>query len=416
MEFLGLLFSFFLVAFFSGMEYLFPELTKIQLEQPKTFTDKIILYFKENPFWFISTTRVGKITAYVISILSLTPLVTLLLTFPEEIIGKAALVAVILIGVVVIILFIEVLTKFFVKRNTSQLLYNLIIAFGVFFIVFFPLLYCYKIFVSLLTRMMKLNITDVVPLLVSPYAVDSSLNKDTAKSDSDLELDKKIFRNAIDFKYVRVRDCMIPRTEISAIAMQAGLEKLREAFVESGHSRIVVFNNNIDDVVGYCHSASLFKKPERIDQILTSIISVPENTLANDLMIRFISEQKSMAVVIDEFGGTSGIVTMEDVIEKIFGEIEDEHDQDDLVEQKLGDNVYLFSARLEIDYLNEEYKLNLPTGDYDTLGGLILSYTEDFPEIGKTVTATPFTFTVQSTTESRIDTVKVEILGSIQRD
>jgi CBS domain containing-hemolysin-like protein len=224
-----------------------------------------------------------------------------------------------------------------------------------------------------------------------------------------IELDKKILNNALEFRSVRVRDCMIPRTEITAVSMDGGIKKLQEAFVESGHSKIIVFRDTIDDVIGYCHSSALFKKPRTIEEILTPIITVPETTLANELMIKLINERKSMAIVVDEFGGTSGLISMEDVIEEIFGEIEDEHDEDNLIEQKIDDNTYILSARLEIDYLNETYGWNLPTGDYETLGGLILENSRDIPKKGETIKIAPFVFNIIATEETRISTVRVSI-------
>ncbi len=225
-----------------------------------------------------------------------------------------------------------------------------------------------------------------------------------------IELDKKIFSKALAFKTIQVRDCMIPRTEIVAVDLADGLPALHRAFVESGHSKILVYKDNIDDIIGYCHSAALFKHPQKIEDILTPIITVPETTMANHLMIEMINQRKSLAVVVDEFGGTAGLVSMEDIIEEIFGEIEDEHDLDERTEQQVNENTWLLSARLEIDYLNETHGWQLPTGDYDTLGGLILSFTEDLPKPGETVDIPPYRFTIQSTFNNRIDTVCLEIL------
>jgi CBS domain containing-hemolysin-like protein len=227
--------------------------------------------------------------------------------------------------------------------------------------------------------------------------------------DEEIELDKKILTNAMEFKTVRIRDCMIPRTEVTAISVEDGIEKLKETFIQSGHSKILIYKESIEDVIGYCHSAALFKKPQRIEDILTPIPLVQETMLANDLMVQLIKERKSVALVVDEFGGTSGIVSMEDVIEEIFGEIEDEHDNDDLVEIKIEDNLYRFSARLEVDYLNEKFKINLPTGEYETLAGLILAYTEDFPKQGDTIMIEGHSFTIEKTENKRIDTVKLAV-------
>src|SRR5690606_29720104 len=235
----------------------------------------------------------------------------------------------------------------------------------------------------------------------------SKYSRAEKKEGQDEDLDTRIIHNALEFKTVLVRECMIPRTEIVGVEINEGIGRLKEALIESGHSKIIIYKDTIDDVIGYCHSSTLFRKPSAIEEILTPIIIVPETTLANELMIKFINERKSLAVVLDEFGGTSGIVSMEDVIEEILGDIEDEHDEDNLIEQKLTDNTWQLSARLEIDYLNDTYQWELPEGDYETLGGLILTLTEDIPEPGEKVTLFPFTFIIQSTLENRIDVVKL---------
>jgi len=196
------------------------------------------------------------------------------------------------------------------------------------------------------------------------------------------------------------------------VELEDSIAELNKIFIESGHSKIVVYKENIDEVVGYCHHLELFKKPKTIQDILTPIIIVPESALANELLVQFISERKSLALVVDEFGGTGGIVSMEDVIEQIFGEIEDEYDSDSLLEQKLSEQEYLLSTRLEIDYLNEKYNWSLPCGDYETLSGLILSLTENIPKKGESVVYGPYTFTMVAKQEHRIDTVKLKINSS----
>ncbi|CAN0217453.1 unnamed protein product, partial [Chrysoparadoxa australica] len=219
--------------------------------------------------------------------------------------------------------------------------------------------------------------------------------------------DAKIFNNAIEFKTVKVRECMIPRTELIAVDVEGKIDDLRKAFIESGHSKILVYRESIDDVIGYCHSLEMFKKPTEIKQILSPVLIVPETVLANELLIQFITQRKSIALVVDEYGGTSGIVTMEDVIEEIFGEIRDEHDDEYLVEEAIDENNFILSARHEIDYLNDKYDWELPDGDYDTLGGLILSIHEDIPQVDEEIDLPPFKFTIFTMEDNRIDKVKI---------
>jgi CBS domain containing-hemolysin-like protein len=296
------------------------------------------------------------------------------------------------VAVVLMLVPLELLTKTCVKHLSQGTLQVVIIPFAMLHGLLVPVWYLF----SLLTGELK-------ALNLHPQ------EQKHPKMNSELTLEKRLFQNAQEFKSVRVYECMIPRTEITAVDVQDGLEKLHQAFVESGHSKIIVYRETIDDVIGYCHSSALFRKPTTIESILTPILTVSESMLARELLARLISERKSLAIVADEFGGISGMVSMEDVIEEIFGEIEDEHDVDDLVEQQLDAGTWLLSARLEIDYLNETYGWNLPTGDYETLGGLLLAQTEDIPDPGDVIHLPPFTLLVQSTLDNRIDTVKLTL-------
>lgn len=409
----SLLFSIFL----SGIEVAFLSANKVQIElQGKNgnLSGRILSFFVSKPTWFIGTTLIGNIASLVLfgifSTLSF-------ISFSEDRFSDfSAKVLIPIVMVTFILSFIILYTVEFLSKslfiiNSNKMVKAMAIPFAIVFVILFPLVF---IVVSLARFIIQyvfgleyskekpvFGLTDVNHYLKSMHRIK--------QTDRNLELDKKIFNNALEFRSVRVRDCMIPRTEITAVALESGLQKLHEAFLESGHSKIIIYKDSIDDVVGYCHSSALFRKPDRIEDILTPIIIISETTLAKDLMVRFINDHKSLAAVVDEFGGTSGIVSMEDVIEEIFGEIEDEHDEDTEIQQKLDENTYLFSARLEIDYLNEAYGWKLPTGEYDTLSGLILSFTEDLPKTGETIKIPPFTFVVQATAENRINTVKLII-------
>jgi putative hemolysin len=223
------------------------------------------------------------------------------------------------------------------------------------------------------------------------------------------EVDAKIFSNALEFKKVKVRDCLVPRTELVTVGVDDDIEDLKNAFIESGYSRVLVFKESIDNIIGFCNSIELFKKPTEIRDILSPITIVPETFLANELLIQFIAERKNIALVVDEYGGTSGVVTIEDIIEEIFGEIQDEHDEEDLLELQQDENNYIFSARHEIDYLNDKYNFNLPEGDYETLGGLILSVTEDFPKEKEVIEFNEFFFTIETIENNRIDQIRLTL-------
>lgn len=240
------------------------------------------------------------------------------------------------------------------------------------------------------------------------------LRDETASADdSDVEdhrMEEKMFINALDFKDVRIRDCMIPRTEITAVALDDEIEDLRRAFISSGHSKIVVYRDSIDDVVGYCHSLALFRKPKDISSIVTPMLIVPEAMPASDLMLRFLEVRKSLALVVDEFGGTSGLVSVEDVVEQIFGEIQDEYDStEDWTERQIDDDTFILSARHEVEYLNEKYNWNFPEGDYDTLAGLLIHVHGDLPKVNEVIHFAPYTFKVISMQDTRIELVRLTV-------
>lgn len=409
----SLIFSF----FFSGIEIAYLSANKLQLElqgQQGLLSGRIFAKFIKKPSLFIGTTLIGNTIALVLYGIFMAQLLEpqLQILLPNAFANEATILIIQTLLATLLVLFTaEFLPKSLFLINPNRMLSVLAVPFNIAFYLLFPIVYTIVLLSKfVITKIFRSEYSDEKPVFGLTDLNHYLKNMMNVKhEDEDIELDKKIFHNALEFKSVKVRDCMIPRTEIVSVDASDGIEKLREAFVESGHSKILVYKDSIDDVIGYCHSSELFKKPGRIEEILTPIIIVPETILANELMIRFIDERKSIALVVDEFGGTSGIVSMEDVIEEIFGEIEDEHDEDDQVEQQLDKNTWLLSARLEIDYLNDAYHWKLPTGEYETLGGLILSFIEDLPKSGEVISMPPYTFTIQSTLDNRIDTIRLTV-------
>ncbi len=413
--FISLVFSF----FFSGIEIAFLSANKLQLElqgKQGSVSGRIFSKFIKKPSMFIGTTLIGNTIALVLYGILMAQLLEpqLQLWLPEALANEATILIVqTLVATLIVLATAEFLPKSLFLINPNLMLSALAIPFNIVYYILFPLVFSIVSLSKLvITKILRSEYSDEKPVFGLTDLNHYLKNMQRVRHENeDIELDKKIFHNALEFKSVKVRECMIPRTEIVAVDVQEGVEKLRETFIESGHSKILVYKDTIDDVIGYCHSSELFKKPTHIEEILTPIIIVPETILANELMIQFINQRKSLAIVVDEFGGTSGLVSMEDVIEEIFGEIEDEHDEDHLIEQQLDSHTWLLSARHEIDYLNETYGWGLPTGEYETLGGLILSLMEELPKAGESVSLPPYTLTVQSTLDNRIDTVKLTLLG-----
>lgn len=322
-------------------------------------------------------------------------------------IGYAAIAVV--LNAILIFLFRWSVPKLFIGIFGQQLLTAFAVPLTAFYYIFYPLVQFVTGFNRFVTgRVARVNYTKEKPAFAATNLEEHIRRTAETNTTEELpEIDTRILENALEFKTVKVRECMVPRTEIEAVEINESIETLRAAFIETGHSKIMVYQETIDNIIGYCHQLSLFRMPATIAEILTPVTVIPENMLANELLVKFISDHRSVALVVDEFGGTSGIVTVEDIIEEIFGEIEDEYDEDDLVEQVLPEpNTYLFSARHEIDYLNEKYDFQIPYGDYETLGGFILSENEDIPQPGDVIKVPPFTITVLTMDDNRINTVQ----------
>lgn len=409
----SLLFS----AFFSGIEIAFVSADKLEIElgnKQGNISDRILSRFLKKPSWFISTTLIGNNIALVVygifMAYLLVPVINLAL--PAEIRADwVELLIQTILATLVVLITAEFTPKSLFLINPNKMLSFFAVPVYVIYIILFPAVW-------LIVNLSKFLIVNILKLEYSerqPVFGLTDLNHFIKKNLSftsnahEQEIDPKIFTNAIEFKRIKIRECMVPRTDLVTVDIEDGIDELSKAFIESGYSKIPVYKESIDNIIGYCNSLEMFKKPKDIESILTPIMIVPETMHASELMIQFITERKSIALVVDEFGGTSGIVTIEDIIEEIFGEIQDEHDEDDLVEVKIDDNNYLLSARQEIDYLNDKYNWELPEGDYDTLGGLILSITKDIPEINQQIDSPPFHFVIISIDDNKIDKVKLRI-------
>jgi CBS domain containing-hemolysin-like protein len=410
--------------FFSGIEIAFLSANRLQVElqgKQGSWSGQLVSYFLSAPSRFIGTCLVGNTLALVIFGNSMAVLFepVLVANLPATLNNEPSILLIqTAISTLIILATAEFLPKSLFLINPNLMLSALAIPFAATYVVLKPITYTIlNISTLVLKSIFRLDYSEEKPVygLTDLNHFLRNMQK-VSHEDEEISLDKKILHNALEFGTVQVRECMVPRTEIVGLSIEEGIDRLKSVFIESGHSKIVIFRETIDDPIGYCHSAALFKNPKTIEEILTPISLITETAMANDLMVQMIRERRSLAIVVDEFGGTAGLISMEDVIEEIFGDIEDEHDADDLIEQQVDAKTYLMSARLEVDYLNEHYQWNLPTGDYETLGGLILSYTEDFPKKGESVMVPPFTFTIQSTKGNRIETVRVEVNAGTERD
>ena len=402
--------------FFSGMEIAYISADKLRIEmlsQKKGLMASSLSYFQRHRARFLSTTLVGNNLALVLyGILMATLLEPRIINILPHWIDSPIIALVIqtLIATFIVLITAEFLPKSLFLLNPDTLLRIFSLPMMGLFVLMSPLVWMVEIISKfIVTRIFQLSYAESQSLFALTD-LNNFIKKNTEHSEiEDQEIDVKFFNNAIEFKEIQVRECMIPRTEIIAVDINDDLLKLSAAFIDSGHSKIIVYKENIDNVIGYCHSLEMFKKPKSIKDILTTILIIPETMPANELLVRLIADQKSLALVVDEFGGTAGLVSIEDVMEEIFGEIRDEHDDEFLIEQKIAENIFLLSARHEIDALNEKYNWSLPKGDYDTLGGLILAKNEDIPTIQDEIGIDHFLFQIINMEDNRIDQVRLTI-------
>jgi CBS domain containing-hemolysin-like protein len=421
-EIVIILCSLILSAFFSGMEIAYVSANKIHVEIEKKQNDflaRILTRLTRKPSKFIATMLVGNNIALVIYGFFMGDLLMKLLApehFTNEIVvyllTDLSLITQTIISTLIILLTAEFLPKVFFQIYANFLLKFFAVPAYLFYILF-SFISSFVIWISdlVLKRFFKTQ-GDEVQLAFTKVELGNYISEQMEKVEHDQEIDSEIqiFQNALEFSEVKSREVMIPRTEIVAVEITTDPRELVETFTATGLSKILVYRENIDDIIGYIHSFELFKKPSTVKSILLPVVFVPETMLVKDVLNILIKKRKSIAVVIDEYGGTSGMMTVEDIVEELFGEIEDEHDPVILIEEKLEENKYLFAARLEVDYLNETYKLDIPIGEnYETLGGYILDHTEEIPPKDGLVEIDNFTFHIKEVSNTRIELVEVVV-------
>jgi CBS domain containing-hemolysin-like protein len=325
--------------------------------------------------------------------------------------GFIALLVQTIISTVIILLTAEFLPKVFFQIYANSLLKILAVP-AYFFYIVFSIISEFVIWIS--DKILKLIFKtegDSVQLSFSKIELGNYISEqmNSVETTDDIDSEIQIFQNALDFSEVKSREVMVPRTEVVAVDIYASPKQLQSLFIETGLSKILVYKDNIDNILGYIHSFELFKKPKSLKSIVISVVFVPETMLVKDVLNVLTKKSKSIAVVIDEYGGTSGILTVEDIIEELFGEIEDEHDLLDHTQTILNKDHFIFSARLDVDYINESYKLNLPENEnYETLGGMIVYYTEDIPDKDKTIEIEGYSLKILEVSTTKIELVEIK--------
>ncbi len=407
-----------LSAFFSGMEIAFVSANKLRLEldkQSEPFNSKILKLVTGNSGNFIATMLVGNniaLVIYGIAFASLLEPVFQVFLQSEMVI----LLLQTIVSTLIILIFAEFLPKtlFRIFPNTLLKVFSFPLAF--FYIIFYPIT---RFAVGITNLLLKVILkTDIRKRNRNPVFSRIDLNEFVNETDigiekkESIETEIKLFKNALDFSKVKLREIMVPRTEVEMLDINSSVSELRLRFIETGYSRILFYEKSIDNVIGYVHSSVMFRNPETIKPHLTNVSIVPETMSANKLLSTFIKEHRSIAIVVDEFGGTAGMVTSEDILEEIFGEIEDEHDTRETVEKKISDTEFIFSGRSEIDLLNEKYFLDLPeTEDFETLAGFILYYHESIPKINSLIKVGKFHFKILKATNTKIELVNLTLTG-----
>lgn len=406
----------------SGLEIAFISANKLKVEIDKNkgrFTNRIIAKFYQTPWKFISALLLGNNISLVIYGIYMSKILNpvFIELIPKEFHSETLLLTLqTIIATIIILITAEFLPKILFRINANYSLQLFALPAIIIYYLLYPVAF---VFIStaeyIIGRIFKINLQKQTHVF-TPIDIDNYINEfsvDRPQDNSEIQQELQMFQNAIDFRDIKLRECMIPRTEIIAIDSKSEINELLKIFIDTNLSKILVYDNSIDNIIGYVHSHDMLKRPNSIKQILKPIIIVPETMLANKLLPMFIEQQKSIAVVVDEFGGTSGMLTLEDVIEEIFGEIDDEFDIDELTEKVISEDEFEFSGRLEIDYLNDNYNLFIPVSEeYETLAGFIIHNYENIPKSGEIIQIDNFSFMILEATKTQIIKVKLKLLKS----
>ena len=404
-----------LSAFFSGMEIAYISANKFRAELDNKlhkFSSALVSKLLKNPSQYISTMLIGNNLVLVLYSIFMADLLNPVLykyTTSEIVIMITETV----VSTFIILIFAEYLPKVIFVTRPNLFLRIFAVPVYFFYLILYPVAK-FTIFLSdILLKIFGIKQNDTAKnFTFGKIDLDHFLNDVEENTTESNEL--KYFKKALDLSEIKLRECIIPRTEIVAIEVNEPVDKLKQLFIETGYSKILVYEGNIDNIIGYVHALDMFKKPEDIKSVMHKIIIVPETMSAQDLLTEFMNKRKNIAVVVDEFGGTAGIISMEDLLEEFIGEIEDEYDAQEYEEKKIGDNKFIFSGRLEIDYLNEKYGLDIPQSDeYETLAGFILEHHSDIPKVNdEIIIENRFKIKILNSTNMKIDKVELEILST----
>ena len=405
-----------LIGFFSGVEIAFVSTNKLNIELKRkqgSYSGKVLSKFMENPATFIGTSLVGINICLVVYGLLMTELTDVMFNavgLPHNEYLRLFLDTI--IATIVVLFLAEFIPKAIFRSKPESILSFLTLPIQFFYYLLYPVAQLFvRISEFILKYLFGVRINEEKTIF-SRVDLEHFVKQMRTGHDSDKEDDSnsELFENALSLSKVKIRECLVPRNEIEAVPINTSVEEVKNIFIETKRSKLIVYENNIDNVVGYLHSIDALKKPKDIKSVMHSIPMVPETMITVDLLNQFTKERKSIAWVIDEFGGTAGIVTMEDILEEIFGEIHDEYDEEEYIEKQLSSNEYIFAGRLEIDYLNEKYHLDLPVEDAETLSGFIIENHESIPKQKERIIIGNYEFVMLHVSDTRIETVKVKSL------